>query len=393
MKGVVKKVARRFGFQISRYRAKPHANEPVCLKTNKPPRGNVLLSYRIEPFLLQPGGAIPNSHTNYWVSLAIANIFLEMGYNVDAIDFKNRDFVPKKDYSLFLDVRHNLERLEPYLSDHCIKIFHIDTAHILFHNAAEAKRLLALQQRRGITLKPKRFEMPNLGIEHAHCAISQGNKFVLNTFGYAQKTIYRTPYAASVSLPWPVDKDFERCRKNFLWFGSGGFVHKGLDLVLESFAKMPELRLTVCGPIQREKDFEKAYHKELYGTPNIRTLGWVNVDSEEFRKVVNESMGLVYPSCSEGGSTSSVNCMHAGLIPVLSYESGVDIDGFGIILKESSIEEIMDAVRGLADQPVRSLTRMSRDAWTFVKENNTQEQFVKKYSENIHDIVSTYGTK
>jgi hypothetical protein len=31
-------------------------------------------------------------------------------------------------------------------------------------------------------------------------------------------------------------------------------------LVLNIFAEMPEYNLTVCGPIQKEKDFEKVYY-------------------------------------------------------------------------------------------------------------------------------------
>ena len=60
-----------------------------------------------------------------------------------------------------------------------MKIMHLDTAHILFHNAAEANRLLQLQGRRGVTLKVRRFEMPNLGIEHADYATATGNDFVV----------------------------------------------------------------------------------------------------------------------------------------------------------------------------------------------------------------------
>ena len=51
-------------------------------------------------------------------------------------------------------------------------------------------------------------------------------------------------------------------------------------------------------------------------------------------------MALVYPSCSEGGGGCVINCMHAGLIPVVSYESSVDIShDCGVIFKENSVEE------------------------------------------------------
>ena len=71
-------------------------------------------------------------------------------------------------------------------------------------------------------------------------------------------------------MPWPDQKDFDRCRNSFLWFGSNALVHKGLDRVLEAFAEMPEYHLTVCGPIHEERDFLATYHRELFDTPNIR---------------------------------------------------------------------------------------------------------------------------
>src|SRR5262249_9903680 len=137
---------------------------------------SVLLSYIIDPFLLEQGQAVSTAHTHDWESLQIASTFLEMGYGVDVISFLNREFVPRKHYSVVIDARHNIERLAPSLPKDCLKIMHIDSAHILFHNHAEAGRLLDLQQRRGITLRPRRWEMPNLCIEHADCATVLGNE-------------------------------------------------------------------------------------------------------------------------------------------------------------------------------------------------------------------------
>ena len=168
---------------------------------------------------------------------------------------------------------------------------------------------------------------------------------LLALLAYANKPIYRLPISAPVIYPWPEGKDFEACRRHFLWLGSHGFVHKGLDLVLEAFAAMPEYHLTVCGPTKGEvekefekvlyveKDFEKTFYKELYQTSNIRTVGWVDVASPEFMQIANDCIGLINPSCSEGEGGAVVGCMHAGLIPIVSYESGVDIDAFGFLLR------------------------------------------------------------
>ena len=172
-------------------------------------KGNVLLSYILDPFLLKPNEAIPHSHTNYWESMQMAKTFLGLGYSVDAIHYHNLEFIPQKKYAFFIDVRLNLQRLAPLINKDCVKIFHIDNCHMLFNNATEANRLLSLQQRRGVTLPPRRFEMPNFAIEHADCATILGNEVTINTFRYANKPIYRIPISNPFIYPWPEKKDFD----------------------------------------------------------------------------------------------------------------------------------------------------------------------------------------
>jgi glycosyltransferase involved in cell wall biosynthesis len=366
----------------------------VSLKPEQPSQGNVLISYRIEPFFLKPGEPIPNDHTWYWECLQIAQTFLDIGYCVDVIQFHNHKFVPQKDYVFFIDVRHRLELLSPLLNKDCVKILHSDTANITFHNAAECNRLLALQQRKGITLSPKRFEPPNLAIEYADCATILGNEFTINTFKYANKPIYRVPISTPEVYPWTEEKDFEACRKHFLWFGSGGLVHKGLDLVLDVFAEMPEYDLTICGPVNKEKDFEKAFYKELYHTPNIHTLGWIDISSSKFIEVANSCVGIIYPSCSEGGGGGVITCMHAGLIPIVSYESSVDVhDDFGVILEESSIEEVKNSIQMIASLSALELKIMARKAWEFVRTNHTRKRFAESYRNTVDKIITDYCKK
>ena len=207
-------------------------------------RAGTFVAYIINPFLLKPGQPIPTSHTNYWESWQMAQTFLELGYAVDVIHYSNVRFEPEKHYDVLVDARFNMERLGPRFAESCIKIFHIDSGHYVFHAAAQYERLLDLQRRRGITLPPRKMVPPNAGIEHADCATMLGNDFTYSTYCYARKQIYRLPLPAAITFDFPDDKDFEQCRRHFLWFGSEGMVHKGLDLLLEAFAAMPELELT-----------------------------------------------------------------------------------------------------------------------------------------------------
>jgi hypothetical protein len=246
----------------------------VSLKTEGTQHGTVLLSYMIEPFL-QLNEAFSTAHTRYWESLQMARTFLELGYNVDTISWRNDKFQPARKYDAVVDVRHNMQRWSPALPPETVRIFHIDIAHVLFHNAAEANRLLALQQRRGVTLRPRRFEWPNLGIEHADYGTVLGNSFTLGTYEYAQRPLFRLPIPSAFEHPWLEEKIWEEWRRHFLFFSSGGLVHKGLDLALEVFAGMPDCHLTICGPLEQEPDFRTAYRRELFDQTNMHTLGWM----------------------------------------------------------------------------------------------------------------------
>ena len=212
----------------------------VQLKPEQTPIGKVLFSYIINGFFLKEGEPIPSSHTNIWASVKMAETFVELGYAVDVIHWKNDSFIPKERYSAIVDVRHNLDRLAPRLNDDCIKIAHLDTSHIIFHNAAESQRLLDLQNRRGISLQPHRFEMPNQLIENANYATTGGNDACIDTFKYAGKKIFKLPSPCAAMYEWSNNKNWAEVRNNFLWFSSSGFVHKGLDLALEAFSDLPD---------------------------------------------------------------------------------------------------------------------------------------------------------
>jgi glycosyltransferase involved in cell wall biosynthesis len=164
-------------------------------------------------------------------------------------------------------------------------------------------------------------------------------------------------------------------------------VHKGLDLVLEAFAQMPEYHLTVCGPIENEKDFQVAFHKELYQTSNIQTLGWIDIKSEQFVRLARVHTGIIYPSCSEGGGGSVIACLHAGLIPILTYESSIDVMDFGLILPDASIDSIKNSIASIAALPHTELKHKSKEAWKFARSNHTRDRFSEAYQDFVANVL------
>lgn len=355
----------------------------VSLKTSVSKKGDALVSYMTSPFL----GADDSRHTNVWECREIVSILIEMGYDVDVIDWDNRSFVPRKAYTVYLDIFDNLERLAPHLP-HARKIFHITGAHWQFMNHAEYTRLLDLKKRRGVALKPNRSVKPGLNIEFADYCASLGNQFTIDTYAYAHKKIECIPISTTHTYPSPENKKIDSIRKNYIWLGGSGMVHKGLDLVLEAFAAMPDYHLTIIGPIEKEKDFMEAYKKELYETPNIRLAGWLDLGSPEFEKIRNESLGIVYPSCSEGGGGSVITALHAGLIPIVSRETSVDTHDFGITLPDSSIESIKNAIVELSSSPTSTLKEKALSAWQHANTTHTRESFSKTYREFLRKTLS-----
>ena len=378
-----------FGIEVRRCSRHNFDDRVASIKPDISNKGCILLAYILDPFISDNSDRISNTHTHYWESYQIAKTFLELGFTVDAIDYRNSHFVPKKKYDYFISARTNFQILAKRLSSDCIKIVHLDTSHWLFNNTAAYQRALELQKRRGVTLYQKsiRIVEPNFAIEQSDFAGMLGNQFTLSTYAYANKPIFPISISNTATYPLPNDKDFERSRFNYIWFGSGGFVHKGLDIVLEAFLEIPECNLFICGPINDDLDFNEAYYKELYETDNIHTIGWVDVESNEFKDIIKKCIGIVYPSCAEGQSGSVVQCLHAGLIPIISYESGVDVDDFGIILKKNTVEEIKHSIRRITKTPIEKLKQKSRMAWEYARKHHTRDHFATVYRDFIKKII------
>ena len=387
LKTLLRDITRRAGFDIRR---PPTDYSRACVSlasSARPARGSALLAYILEPFLRSAGEPVSTAHTHHGESLLMAQTLLDLGFDVDVIDYHNDEFRPRKSYDVFISARTRFEHLARQLRPSCVKIAHLDTAHFVFNNHAAYARALALQQRRGATCTSIRVIEENNAIECADYAALLGGDFMAQTYAFAGKPSYRLPIPTVTTYPFPHDKDYDECRRRFLWFGSSGLVHKGLDLVLEAFAQLPQYELLVCGPIADDAVFQSIYRRELYELPNIRTLGWVDVTDRRFIDVTRQCVALVFPSCAESQSASSITCMQAGLIPILSREAGIDAQDFGMLLPQATIEEIKLAVTALAQRDPADLERMSRAAWNHARTTHTKERYTAEYRRMLTDIL------
>jgi glycosyltransferase involved in cell wall biosynthesis len=381
MKGVIRR--------LSRYRSRSRNKTQRCasLKTTvEPVKGNVLIAYVLDPFLRKEGEPLSCSHTHHYESLLIARALLDLGYNVDVIDYNNRHYLPVKRYAFLISARTYLEEISSRLNPDCTIIAHLDTSHYIVNNLAVYSRVLALRERRGIACPSIRLIEHNRAIEFSDYGIVLGNEVTMNTYRYAGARLFPINVPSPLVFPFP-DKNYGECRNHYLWFGSSGFVHKGLDLVLEAFCKMPDLHLHICGPVQDDPEFCDAFRSELFHTPNIHTIGWIDVSTPEFQEIARKVVALVYPSCAEGQAGSVVLCLHAGIIPMVSRESGLDIEDFGVMLNDCAVDEITERVRKLSTLDDDVLEQMTKGAWNHARGMHVGDKYAAGYRSIITEIM------
>jgi glycosyltransferase involved in cell wall biosynthesis len=274
-------------------------------------------------------------------------------------------------------------RLVSHFSRKATRTLYIATGTAHGHNnRAEYQRLEDLAVRRSARLKPRRIVTPNEHtLPHYDGIACLGNAFTVSTYEPYHQTIYPFSNHGDPRIAYQ-NKDFNAARTDFLYFASHGQVHKGLDLLLEAFSTRPQYRLHVCSHYETERDFVRCYSQELYRTPNILAHGWVHILGSRFREICQACSCSILPSCAEANVGSMIACMHAGLIPIVSKECGIDTDNVGVTLPSCSLEDITTAIDQIATQPAAWHREHSAAARAVSVRDYSQEAFTQRW-ENI----------
>jgi len=355
----------------------PKKPQVIRLKPECVSRGCVVISYVTWPFVEGVDSPKMRGHTNAYEVTVMAQAFLDLGFRVEVCDYDDKSYRPPEDCKVAVDLHSNLERWE--LPQDCKKILHATGAHWLFMNHAELSRLISLRQRHGVALKPQRHVEPSRALELVDEVVVLGNEFTRETFLFGRKPVTRVPISSAYEFAWPEGRDFERAKKKFLWVGSYGMVHKGLDLALDAFFGMPDLELTVCGRPEKEADFFRLYERHLKKTPNIKLHGWLDMASPDFVEIARTHAAVIYPSSAEGGAGSVIHCMHAGMLPVCTTEASIDLGDFGVHVETACVELVKKACRAVAEMSSSEVERRARGAYEHVRREHTRDKFQENY--------------
>ena len=219
--------------------------------------------------------------------------------------------------------------------------------------------------------------------------ICTGNDWTIGTYaGHTKGPVFRTPVSV-YQFPEAVlqDGNIEAAATGFVWIGGSGNILKGLDLVIEAFAKLPHLTLHICGHV--EDEVLALYADELNSCSNIVRHGFVNVASADFEKLLRKCAFAVYPSASEAGAGSLLTAMGAGVIPVATMEASVDLGDYGFLIESPTVEGVRRAVELAAGTSVASLAEMSRKSRAFVRQNHTFWRYDAQMRSALREIAGS----
>ena len=351
-----------------------------------------LLIYIVKPFLLEGGSPKLLRHQNSKQCRQIATVLDELGYIVDAVDVRDRRFRPSKNYNLVICNRVT----DTPLTKDAIRIYLATTLYHTLHNKNLRRRHDILYKRRRCRVELRRIyseKMPY--VMKSHAIVGFGNEFIMSTWKEAFKVpTYPFNNYGFKETEFPLaSKDFSIARKNFLFFASKSQMQKGLDLLLEIFPRHPGLHLYICSEFKSEADFCTCYHKELYETPNIHPMGWVRVNSPQYNELVRQCAYVIHPTCSDGQPGSVVQCMHSGLIPLVTREAGINTEDFGITFSDDSLEEIQRVILEVSQLPENWHREHSIRTRKVAEDKYSEEAFVERWRNMLTQILNSAAAK
>jgi glycosyltransferase involved in cell wall biosynthesis len=310
-----------------------------------------------------------------------------LGYAVDVTDWENYNAPLANEYDVVIGQGPAFEASCRKKSPQCTRIYLGTTEYVEHLVRAEKDRLERLWIRRGLKCRRRCYAKykHDTGPMLSDALFLVGSDTTVDTYReVVDRPIYRHATTVGDDIVATVGhKRYETARKNFLWLASYAAVHRGLDVLLEVFSDMPDHDLWVCGGIEYEHDFMAAYDRELRHTSNIHFVGWIDVTSGQFSDLTARCAYIIYPSASEGMAGSVLNCMAAGLIPIVTLEAGVDTAGHGKLISECSPDVIRQIIRDAAMAEPAELEREARAVVEFTRKRYSKEAFLEAFRANL----------
>ncbi len=366
-------------------------NKNVCSNNQK----KILISYIDSIFNKDIINGI--THTNFLEAYVIVKTFIDLEYSVDVIAYDDEYNIKKmlaKKYDIIFGLGKPYELACRYNKD-ALKIVYLTENAPEYSYNNEVGRIEYYYERHNKKTKITRSGLyfNNEMIRESNYGIFLGNRYNSQNFRNLMplENLYLLNPTALINRNYKKDnnKNFNNCKKNFLWFGSFGAIHKGLDILLDVFKNNQDINLYIAGLNKSERWLLRDYKD----CSNIIDCGFINVKSEKFLKLINKVGFVILPSASEAMSTSVLTCMKHGLIPIVTPNTCINTENIGILLEDYKVDYIKNKLLAAANMNDGLIKQIYDNLLAEVKNKYELKYFENDFSKIIFKILSKEGLK
>lgn len=344
----------------------------------------VLLSYISSVFGKE--NQINNHHTNFYTSYIFAEVLHELGYVVDVVDWTEKFNGNYNEYDAIIGLGESVEEAFKHVEKSTNIIWFGTGCNPFYSNQVTINRIIDFYNKHGqYLMESSRFVYKDWPLQHeaADWIILHGNSFSKSTFRNNNIDVVNAPVYIN-HKPDLENKDWLNAKSNYLWFGSSGLIHKGLDLVIDIFASRNDINLHICGNLESENKFYGIYKTTIANSNNIYYYGEININSIKYNDILSKCAFMIFPSVSEGGAAAVITCMaNGGLIPIVTKSTDIDLKNYGIEIEELSIKSVEHAINKSMQLTIENLKGQSK----LIIENTSKYHTFEYFKKDINSIL------
>jgi glycosyltransferase involved in cell wall biosynthesis len=191
------------------------------------------------------------------------------------------------------------------------------------------------------------------------------------------------------------ERDFNSGRSNFIYVGgTGGNLQKGLDLLIEAFALLPNLHLYIYCKVEEEI---LQYCRMELGLPNIHYIyHWrFRPFHARLKRLLRNTNFTVHAPINSGMGTAFMATMGAGLIPV-GYVDVPDPGEDSVLTDSWQVEDLAECIRSASNRTAawcREASRLARQKYAQHCDPQQVERNFRAMFESVKtDVPRTEGS-
>jgi hypothetical protein len=326
------------------------------------------------------------------LTFIMVKVLNEQGYLVDILSYRESDYQLTRCYDLFIGHGGNCASLIDALEkNQTVILQYVSQAYWKEFLKQSNERYERVCRRKNIPLIASHIrshsEQERRGeerlAEHAKYFFTGNCPRMIRGYGQYATKIHPVGWAAYVEKDLIVtDRDFDAGRKGFLYVaGTGGNIQKGLDLLLETFARTPDLFLYIYCDV--EKEVRALYRKEL-SLPNIQYVYHLRFGPlrRKLRALLRRVNFTITAPIDTGIGTAFLGSLGIGLIPIGYADMPCTPDN-SHLTDSWDVDSLVRNVREASRMPVEWCQKASALSMQNFRENWSPMAFEARFSQFI----------